>query len=55
MVIALLGGLFASLAAFVGAFFVVIRRERWAPLWLPLLLFPAIVTFLVVGELFWWE
>jgi hypothetical protein len=55
MVIALLGGLLASLVAFVGALAAVIRHERWAALWLPLLLFPAILSFLVVGELFWWE
>jgi hypothetical protein len=31
------------------------KHEQWALLWLPLLLFPALLTFLVVGELFWWE
>ena len=55
VVVALLGGLFASLVALVGAVTVVVRHERWAPLWLPLLLFPAILIFLLVGELFWWE
>ncbi|HET9649237.1 MAG TPA: hypothetical protein VFP34_13555 [Microlunatus sp.] len=55
IVAALLGGLLVSLIAFVLALSVVIAHERWAPLWLPLLLFPAILTFLIVGELFWWE
>lgn len=55
VVVALLGGLFVSLVAFVIALAVVIRHERWAPLWLPLLLFPAIFSFLLLGELFWWE
>jgi hypothetical protein len=55
VVIALLGGLFVSFVVFVIALAVVIRHERWAPLWLPLLLFPAVLSFLIVGELFWWE
>jgi hypothetical protein len=52
---ALLGGLFVSLVAFIGALTVVMRHERWPALWLPLLLFPTILAFLAVGELFWWE
>jgi hypothetical protein len=55
MVAALIGGLLVSLIAFVLAVVSVIKHERWAPLWLPLLLFPAILAFLVLGELFWWE
>lgn len=52
--IALIGGLLLSLIGCVLAV-LAIRRERRASLWLPLLLFPAIVTFLLIGELFWWE
>lgn len=55
VVIALLGGLLVSFVVFVIALSVVIRHERWRPLWLPLLLFPAVLSFLMVGELFWWE
>jgi hypothetical protein len=55
MAVALLGGLLASLVAFVCALIVVIRHERWAPLWLPLLLFPTMLSFLALGELLWWE
>lgn len=32
-----------------------IRRERWALLWLPLSLFPALFLFVMLGEVFWWE
>lgn len=48
-------GLLASLAAFVLALAVKIRRERWRLLWLPLCAFPAFVAFLALGEAFWWE
>jgi hypothetical protein len=51
-VVSLLGGLVASLAAFALALAAKIKR---ALLWLPLLLFPALLAFLVLGELFWWE
>jgi hypothetical protein len=53
--VSLLGGLVASLAAFALALAAKIKHERWALLWLPLLLFPALLTFLVLGELLWWE
>jgi hypothetical protein len=53
--VSLLGGLVASLAAFALALAAKIKHEQWAPLWLPLLLFPALLAFLVLGELFWWE
>ena len=46
-------GVLASLAGFVIAIVAAVRR--WALLWLPLLVFPAIVLFLVLGEAFWWE
>lgn len=52
---ALLGGLAASLAAFILAVVARVRHERWAVLWLPLVLFPALSAFVVLGELFWWE
>ena len=55
VVVSLLGGLAASLLAFVLAVVAKVNYERWRLLWLPLLLFPAILAFLVLGELFWWE
>ena len=51
----LLGGLLASLVAFVLAIIAKVKHERWRLLWLAHLLFPALVAFLVLGELFWWE
>jgi hypothetical protein len=54
-VVSLLGGLVASLAAFTLALAAKIKDEQWALLWLPLFLFPALLAFLVLGELFWWE
>lgn len=53
--VSLLGGLPASLAAFALAVVVRVKHERWAPLWLPLSVFPALLAFLVLGEVFWWE
>lgn len=50
-----LGGLFASLVAFLMA---LIARRRHAHrdwLWLPLALFPALLAFVVLSELFWLE
>jgi hypothetical protein len=55
VVVSLLGGLVSSLVAFVLALVVKRKHRWWRPLWLPLTLFPAILAFLVVGELFWWE
>jgi hypothetical protein len=55
LAVALLGGLAASLVAFVLALMAGVKHVRWRPLWLPLALFPAILAFLVLGELFWWE
>lgn len=54
-VVSLLGGLVASLAAFALALTAKSKHEQWPILWLPLLLFPALLAFLVLGELFWWE
>jgi hypothetical protein len=55
VVVSLLGGLAASLVAFVLAVMATVRHERWRLLGLPLFVFPAILIFLVLGELFWWE
>jgi len=53
--VSLLGGLLASLAAFALAVVAKVKHERWALLWLPLSVFPALLAFLVLGEAFWWE
>ena len=52
---ALVGGLVVSLAAFAMAVTARARRERSTSLWLPLALFPVLVAFLLLGEIFWWE
>ena len=54
VVLLLFGGLVASLVG-CGLALEVRRRERWGPLWLPLLLFPTLIVLLVIGEAFWWE
>jgi hypothetical protein len=51
----LLGGLVAAFVAFGLSVMASMRHERWRLLWLPRLLFPVLVGFLVLGELFWWE
>ncbi len=48
-------GCLGSLAAFLAAFVAKVRHERWTLLWLPLCVFPALLAFLVLGEVFWWE
>ena len=53
--VSLLGGLLASLAACALAVVAKVKRERWALLWLPLSVFPALLAFLLLGEAFWWE
>jgi hypothetical protein len=53
--VSLLGGLLASLAAFALAVVAKVKHERWALLWLPLSVFPALLAFLLLGEAFWWE
>ena len=55
LAVSLLGGLLASFAAFALAVVATIKHERWALLWLPLSVFPALLAFLVLGEGFWWE
>lgn len=53
--ISLLGGLIVSPMAFVLAVTTWIKhgRSRW--LWLPLVVFPALLAFVIIGETFWWE
>ena len=53
--IALIGGLIASLLAFVLAIAAKIRREQWIWLWVPLFVFPILLTFMLCGEVLWWE
>lgn len=53
--VALLGGLFASFVAFVLAIAARVKHEQWRWLWLPLLVFPALLAFVVLGEALWWE
>lgn len=48
-------GLLGALAAFVLAIMATVKQERWALLWLPLGVFPALLLFVVLGEAFWWE
>ena len=54
-VVSLLGGLLISVVAFALAVTSKVKHQRWARLWLPLSVFPAILAFLALGELFWWE
>ena len=53
--VALLGGLLVSPFAFVMAITAKIKHEKWAWLWLPLFLFPALLAFVVVGDVIWWQ
>jgi hypothetical protein len=55
VMVLLLSGLVASLAAFALAVAAKLKRERWSLLWLPLSVFPAVLAFLVLGEAFRWE
>ena len=55
VMVSLLGGLLASLAAFALAVVAKVGDERVALLWLPLSVLPALLAFLVLGEAFWWE
>lgn len=51
----LLGGLVASLTSFVMAVATRVRHERWSLLWLPLALFPTLLSVVVLAEVFWLE
>jgi len=53
--VSLLGASLVSLAAFALAIVAKVKHERWAPLWLPLSVFPALLAFVVLGEALWWE
>lgn len=55
VMVSLLGGLLASLAAFALAVVAKVKHERCALLWLPLSVFPALLAFVVLGEALWWE
>ena len=48
-------GLVTSMTAFALAVMASVRSSVRTRLWLPLAVFPALVAFLVLGELFWWE
>ena len=52
---ALIGGLLASLVAFVMAVVAGVKYHGWALLWLPLGLFPALVAAVAVVEALWME
>jgi hypothetical protein len=54
-VVGLVGGLLTSLGAFAIAAAAWFSQERTRLLWLPLVLFPVLLAFLVLGEAFWWE
>ena len=45
----------ASLAAFLAAIVAKARHERWTLPWLSLLVFPALLASLVLGEAVRWE
>jgi hypothetical protein len=53
--VALLGGLAVALVAFALAVQARLQHDRRALLWLPLAVFPVLLGFVVLGELFWWE
>lgn len=53
--VGLLGGLAVSFAAFVLAILARLNHEHRSLLWLPWTVFPAMLGFIVLGELFWWE
>src|SRR5690349_14794882 len=52
-VVSLAGGLAMSLVAFALAVAAKLKHQRWAPLWLPLSVFPALVALVLFAELFW--
>lgn len=54
-VIGLVGGLMTSFGAFVIGGVAWFSHERTGLLWLPLVLFPGLLAFVVLGEAFWWE
>ena len=50
-----LGGLVAACCAWVLSIAAWAWGDHWRVLWLPLIVFPAVSAFLVLGDLFWWE
>ncbi len=50
--VSLLGGLAVSLVALVLAIVAKVRQEQWRLLWLPLSVFPTLLTLVVLAELF---
>ena len=55
LAISFLGGLVLSLLAFVLAVTGWIRHGRTAWLWVPLVVFPTLLAFIVLGEMVWWQ
>nr|WP_300051795.1 hypothetical protein [uncultured Nocardioides sp.] len=55
VVLALFAGLSGSFVAEMMALWAGIRHERWATLWLPLAMFPAVVTVVALLEAFVFE
>jgi hypothetical protein len=53
--VSLIGGLGLAFVAFILALLGRATRQRWPLLWLPLSLFPALVTIVAVAEVFWLE
>ncbi|MEX2100526.1 MAG: hypothetical protein WEB19_03845 [Acidimicrobiia bacterium] len=52
---ALLGGILASLVAFVMAVVARVKHQRLTLLWLPMVLFPALVIIVTLVETLWME
>lgn len=48
-------GFVAAALAFIMAILATVTHDRWTRLRVPLSVFPALVTLLVLGEAFWWE
>ena len=53
--VALFVGIVVALIAFVLAITAKIQREKWTWLWLPLIAFPVLLAFIVIGDLLWWQ
>lgn len=54
-VVGLVAGLGGSVSAFGLAVAARLSHDHSGRLWLPLLLFPALLAFVELGEAFWWE
>lgn len=53
--ISFLGGLVISLLAFILGITAWMRHGRAPWLWVPLAVFPCLLAFIVLGEIFWWQ